>query len=139
MKILTIKRVALTSIGVFGTIHGENSVPFALSLELPWLDNQREKSCIPKGEYLADRAFYKGRYDSFLLRDVPNRDGIFIHKGNWTSDTLGCILLGESFAPMLNPHTGKIEPGVASSCEAHNEFMGIMKGQQEFRLVIIEV
>ena len=28
--------------------------------------------------------------------NVPNRDGIRIHTGNWEKDSLGCILLGTS-------------------------------------------
>ena len=140
MKILTLKRIALRADGTFGVLCDEGNEPFCLTLERPWLDNKKNESCIPKGEYRAIRAFYKSKYDSFLLQNVPNRDGIFIHKGNWASDSLGCIILGEQFAVMLNPHDNmKAENSVASTGEAHSEFMERLKGQNEFTLVITEV
>ena len=138
MKIITIKRIALLSDGVRGVMFDED-VPFCLTLERPWLNNHKETSCIIKGEYVAKRAYYKSKYDSFLLQDVPNRDGIFIHKGNWITDSLGCIILGEQFAVMLNPHTNQKENSVASTGEAHAEFMERLKGQMECRVIITEV
>lgn len=67
------------------------------TLEPPWLDNRRNVSCIPAGEYrcefLAKSA--SGKYkDVFHLQDVPGRSGILIHNGNLVSHTKGCILLG---------------------------------------------
>ena len=138
MKIITIKRIALRPDATFGVIFDEGT-PFALTIELSWLNNLREKSCIPQGEYHAVRAFYRSKYDSFLLENVPNRDGIFIHKGNWTSDTLGCIILGEQFAVMKNPMSSMMENSVASTGEAHAEFMQRMSGEKECAVIIQEV
>lgn len=65
------------------------------TLELPWLDNQRNISCIPAGIYVYTT------YDSpkhgrvLFLHDVPNRSFIEIHAGNFTRQIQGCILVGD--------------------------------------------
>ena len=138
MKILTVKRISMRLENTCGVMFDED-VPFCLTLELPWLDNRKNESCIPKGDYRAIRAFYKNHYDSFILENVPNRDGIFIHKGNFTMDSLGCILLGEQFEDVLNSKSNKVVTSVLSSGKAHEEFMGRLKGQSEFTLVVKEV
>lgn len=77
--------------GVLTSADGEH---LCYTLELPWLANQRNVSCIPKGIYGVvqhNGAKYKGVW---RLLDVPNRDGILIHAGNTKKDTEGCILVG---------------------------------------------
>lgn len=139
MKIMTLKRISMKKDGVYGVLLDEDNTPFCLTLERPWLDNKQNESCIPKGEYLAKRAYYKNKYDSFLLEDVPNRTGIFIHKGNFTDDSRGCILLGENFEDALSPYSNSIVTSVLSSGQAFGEFMNRLKGHNELRLVIVEV
>ena len=68
------------------------------TLENPWLDNQRNISCIPEGEYpvrlrLARESASRD-YLHLLVQDVPNRDWILFHRGNTAKDTSGCILVG---------------------------------------------
>ena len=66
------------------------------TLELPWRNNARGRSCIPAGTYQASL------YDSprhgivVLLDDVPGRSMIEIHAGNYTTQIEGCILVGDS-------------------------------------------
>src|SRR3989344_7456256 len=65
------------------------------TLELPFRNNERFISCIPAGTYeLKRRATIK--YDEhFLVRDVPNREFVLIHRGGTSPrHTKGCILLG---------------------------------------------
>lgn len=64
------------------------------SLELPWLDNQRNISCIPKGIYKARKHKSPKFGECLWLQDVPNRSEILIHKGNFYDDVLGCIVIG---------------------------------------------
>jgi len=80
------------------------------TLELPYLENHKDISCIPEGEYKCDRVTSKKFGICYLLNDVPSRSGIIIHAGNYASermlleraimrnvrkvDTLGCILVG---------------------------------------------
>ena len=77
-------------------INGER---FCDTLENPWLDNQRNISCIPEGEYpvrlrLARESATR-EYLHLLVQDVPNRDYILFHRGNFPKDTSGCILVGQ--------------------------------------------
>jgi hypothetical protein len=71
-------------------------------IELPWLNNERDKSCIPSGEYAVEKYNTTDHPNSFHILDVPDRDGILIHIGNFATgkqvDTLGCQCPGLSFA-----------------------------------------
>ena len=77
-----------------------NGEEFCDTLELPWKQNQRNISCIPAGEYDArlrlPRESATREYIHLLIKDVPNRSYILVHIGNTTSDTQGCILVGQS-------------------------------------------
>ena len=67
-----------------------------LTLELPWLDNERNISCIPEGKYKASKYNSYKNGAVILLADVPDRSYIQIHAGNYTRDVEGCILVGNS-------------------------------------------
>lgn len=69
-----------------------------LTLELPWKDNQRRISCIPTGEYTAVRRTSAKYRNHLHISNVPNRDLILIHHGNFHTDILGCILVGSRFS-----------------------------------------
>jgi len=76
-------------------INGES---FCDTLENPWLDNQRNISCIPEGQYKVrlrlPRESATRDYLHLLVQDVPNRSYILFHIGNTAKDTSGCILVG---------------------------------------------
>ena len=76
-------------------INGES---FCDTLENPWLDNQRNISCIPEGQYKVRlrlaRESATREYLHLLVQDVPNRNWILFHRGNTAKDTSGCILVG---------------------------------------------
>ena len=68
------------------------------TLENPWKDNQRNISCIPEGEYpvrlrLARESASRD-YLHLLIQDVPNREWVLVHIGNFPSQTKGCVLVG---------------------------------------------
>ncbi|RWX00919.1 DUF5675 family protein [Flavobacterium cerinum] len=66
------------------------------TLELDWENNKTQKSCIPTGNYKVT-ARKSPKYGShFLVNDVPHRDTILIHQGNYHTEILGCILVGAS-------------------------------------------
>jgi hypothetical protein len=68
------------------------------TLENPYINNERNISCIPEGRYkvrlrLARESATRD-YLHLLVQDVPNRDYILFHRGNSAKDTSGCILVG---------------------------------------------
>lgn len=77
---------------------------FCKTLELKWLDNARSKSCIPEGTYKVVKrlAHEKRKYDHFHVTNVPGRSFILIHTGNYSSQILGCILVGDKHVYLNN-------------------------------------
>ena len=70
------------------------------TLELPYKNNKHDISCIPIGTYsvIKVNATAKIPYQHFFLMNVPNRDGICIHRGNYNTDVLGCVIVGNNLA-----------------------------------------
>ena len=69
------------------------------TIELPWLQNLPQKSCIPEGDYALQKRFSAKFGWHFILYGVPNRSAILIHPANNAALELkGCI------APVLQ-HT----------------------------------
>ena len=69
------------------------------TLENPWLNNQRNISCIPEGQYKVRMRYPRESatrdYLHLLVEEVPNRDYILFHRGNTAKDTRGCVLVGQ--------------------------------------------
>jgi len=86
----------IQTIGIlfFDTIDG---VKILGTLELSWKNNEPNISCIPEGKYSV-KTTYSPKYkkNMWQIMDVPNRNGIRIHSGNYYFDISGCILLGMS-------------------------------------------
>lgn len=115
---------------ILGTLIAKNKI-FA-TLELPWKDNAKNISCIPKGSYTLVRHWSrKFPYIHLQLLDVPNRSGILIHAGNTPKDTSGCILLAKNFAEN-NDLT-------ATSRDAVDELMQLLDNKENLTLEVIDV
>lgn len=67
-----------------------------LTLELPDLDNQQNISCIPAGRYRCKKIVSPSLGPCIDILDVLDRTYIRIHAGNYTSQILGCVLVGDS-------------------------------------------
>ena len=104
---LTLKRLNLTPNYTEGELY-VNGVYFCKTLEDTnrdlnkngQFDNSEKKvygeTCIPYGKYkiiLSYSPKFKRELPEIL--EVPNFQGIRIHRGNKISDTLGCVLCGE--------------------------------------------
>lgn len=112
------------------------------TMEPPWLENFRDRSCIPTGTYqveIRDSPKYGRVYE---VKDVPDRSFIEFHLGNFggdeelglRSDTDGCILPGKShwYLPVNNVD----QWAVLSSTTTLAAFMKKMN-EQPFELKIL--
>jgi hypothetical protein len=62
------------------------------TIELPWLDNRRNISCIPEGSYALAPRFSDKFSHHLQVLDVPGRSLILIHPANNAKrDLEGCI------------------------------------------------
>ena len=62
-----------------------------------------------------------------LLHDVPNFEGVRIHRGNTAEDTHGCILVGQN----------KVKGQVVNSAYTEIELMKRLKGEKDIEIEII--
>lgn len=94
--------------------------PIFWTIENAWRDNERNVSCIPSGIY--DCVPYSGTQykDVYMVKNVPDRDAILIHQGNWVKNTQGCILPGLSAGYL------KDEKAVVSSTAALNKIKTLL-------------
>ena len=129
MKELVLKRISSTMFGTFGVLFDSN-IPFVVTLEQCWNDNEKYKSCIPKGDYICEK-YISSKYGStFIINGVPERDGILFHWGNLIKDTQGCILIGNKFGRLKN------FPCILESKIGFNNFMKKVENEGQFKLTI---
>ena len=77
-----------------------NGTLVCYTIELPWLNNQRQISCVPEGDYVLRKRFSPRFLWHLHLLNVPGRNLILIHPANDAKkELLGCI------APVTT-HTG---------------------------------
>jgi len=124
-------RVGQSNRGTFGVLR-QQEIPFALTLERPWVDNQANISCIPAGSYTCQRIRSPKFGDTFEVMNVPNRSHVLFHKGNTIDDTHGCILVAEEFSGTFD------HPMLASSARGFGELMQLLEGRVTFELVVID-
>lgn len=102
----------------------------AVTLELPWLKNERRISCIPAGTYPVEKRISPKFGLHFHIKDVPGRSFILIHAGNYYTQILGCVLIGSDFSDINKD--GLLD--VVNSGKTLKEFLEIMP--QSFQLEI---
>jgi hypothetical protein len=90
---LTIERQLSSSSCTMGYLIADGEV-LCYTLELPWVDNLNNISCIPVGTYSGILRYDKTDGWRIQLENVPNRTGVQIHMGNYTSQIKGCVLVG---------------------------------------------
>jgi hypothetical protein len=101
------------------------------TLERPYKDNQHGISCIPCGSYTVVKTGVSHiPYPHFAVQNVPNRDGICIHKANYVGELEGCIAVGMKIADI----NGDREADLSDSHDAFDRLYELMP--DEFTLVI---
>ncbi len=104
------------------------------TLELPYLDNKNNISCIPCNEYKIAPYTSEKYKDVYQVMNVPNRTSILIHTGNYLKDTQGCILIGSNVKG--NRITKEIE--LLESKKAMEKLKTIIKENNIEDLVILD-
>ena len=122
MNTLRVERFAAdrtSDTGVFGRLY-LNGRDFGVTVEQPWRDNAKGRSCIPEGDY-ALRPWDSDKYGSVVVivnpalnvyateAEIPReqrgiaRSACLIHAANWPHQLQGCIAIGQRLAHMP-PH-----------------------------------
>jgi len=102
-------------------------------LELPWLNNEAQKSCVPAGEYPLILEYSPSfKTDLWELKLVPGRSECKIHAANFPHELRGCIAPGMVHADL--DRDGKMD--LASSRKARLLFHEAMGKDKQAQLVI---
>ena len=128
-KQFTIIRAPSMEDGTFGMML-DGAIPFCLTLEREWRNNEIGESCIPDGDYICKRVSSPKFGNTFEVTGVPYRSHILFHKGNIEDDSHGCIILGEQFEPINGKNA------ILASGKAFQEFIERTKNIDEFKLSI---
>lgn len=118
------KRVTIGMLRVVGQEHDP-----IYTLENPLRDKD---SCIPAGIYTCVPYTSSKHSDVYEVTDVPGRSYILFHSGNFESDTLGCILVGNISGILLN------QPAVMDSKACMDRLKKLL-GKNDFRLILSDI
>ena len=122
--------------GTFGTLQaGDFS---CCTVERPWLQNARGRSCVPAGEYklklrnsgVVSRTSRGRHTQGWELTDVPNRTYIMVHIANVVSEVQGCIAVGHRFGVVNNKWA------VMNSRSAFDRLMDVLSYEDEHTILI---
>jgi hypothetical protein len=88
---ITVKRIYHGEQGTNGDLYMDGVLK-CHTIELPWLNNEPQHSCIPEGTYKLEK-FFSGHLGPCLhVKNVPGREAILIHSANDAIKELrGCI------------------------------------------------
>ena len=99
------------------------------TVERPWLDNQRNISCIPEGVYDMIRVNSpKFGEDTWEIANVPSRTHILIHAGNMAANVEGCVAIASGVFPALT--------GVSNSKAALRRFHELTDGLETEQIIV---
>lgn len=133
MKQAFLLRQAESDEGTFGTLRVYESGALLFSCftgELPNRDNRQGLSRIPMGSYKCQPWHSKKYPNHYNVMDVPGREAILIHTGNFCGDrtlgyktnVLGCILVGRALGTIQG------QKAVLGSKLAMNDLRGVLGG-----------
>lgn len=126
---------ALETLGRLYVFNYNEIVYDCFTIELPNKGNQHSISCIPEGTYDTVKFVSPTKGNCFHLLNVPGRDAILIHIGNYATgkkvDTQGCILVGSKFVDINKD--GNLD--VAESTVTLNKLLELLP--DKFKITII--
>ena len=96
------------------------------TMELPWLKNNVNVSCIHGGVYQIKPVISEKFGNTYKITNVIGRTHILFHKGNTTHDTEGCILPCDTFG--ILDVKGKSMYAGLSSKKAYTKLMHVLGG-----------
>jgi Family of unknown function (DUF5675) len=143
IPILKLNRTSTGDQGTFGMITNTANGGTYVTGELPWRGNQPNISCIPEGTYTCKWLWSPSHARNlYHVMDVPDRDAIEIHSGNycgdealgWRSDLLGCCLIANGIGSE-ELEGGQVQKIVTDSMAALAKFESELNGV-DFTLVI---
>jgi hypothetical protein len=126
----TLKRLSDDGYQTLGLLYNPSTTVYHV-LELPWKNNQPKISCIPKGTYDVEKRYTDDRGWHFHVLNVPDRDKILMHIGNFFTDVKGCLLPGKGLADINGD--GRLD--VTGSRPALNALLKMMPAK--FKMEII--
>jgi len=133
MKEAKLIRVSDDGIQTLGVLSVNFSDFSCKTLELPYKNNAKRVSCIPKGEYICKWSYSPAmeRYH-YEITNVPGRSGIRIHAANFVEQLLGCIALGSAIKDLNNDKRGDLYHS-GNTIRAFEELMD----HETFKLTIV--
>lgn len=130
---LKLIRTLFRNDGVFGHLEDDSATQIAVTLEHAY--NSLPK--LQSGTYTCKRGIHKLAdlipFETFEIENVTGHTDILFHAGNYNRDSQGCVLLGRRI--VMNPDT-PTELMITSSKNTFNKFLDILKGLNEFILVV---
>ena len=118
-----------TPVGTFGILYGESGEVCKM-VERAHPAYEKDHPCIPEGTYTCTPYSSPTKGDVWLIKDVPGRTFIEIHKANLPSQLLGCLAPNTNFGCLEGAWGG------AASGMAMAKLQGLIGIKTEFQLII---
>jgi len=124
------------TISAVQVLFNNEQIFFCYLLELPWKNNLPKVSCIPHGRYILKKrkAFEDGSrfdYPHLEVLNVPGRDKIKWHIGNYVHEIEGCGVPGKMLRDLNNDGL----TDMVSSRLALNQLMACLEDETELNII----
>lgn len=109
-----LERLDDRTLGRLIVFSGLNIVGTFTTLELPFRNNEKSKSCILSAFYTVEPRTSPKYGKHLLVNGTTPRELILMHHGNYPRDTEGCILIGSDFGDIDNNTKLEVTGGKAA-------------------------
>jgi len=123
-----------TNLCTIGKLYSEHKEFICCTMEKPWINNQRNISCIPGGDYTIKLTNSPRFGQTYKVCDVENRNHILFHKANLESELHGCIAPVSRYGILTNKDRQKEFAGLSSK-PAYDKLMKLL-GTDDHELTI---